>query len=251
MTRPSLATSLLVTTCAVLGACQSTPEQERAPAAAAPDPAAKEEPADPEAEAQKARKKELERANDLADRAHSLAQARIDLTLAELEVQTAQTKAERALAEATRELKEEELELAVFPEHERPQQLDDARLGLDRAAHRLELEQDELGELTAMYEQDDFAELTKELVLKRGRKGVEFAERSLTLERAKLQLLEGETLPKKERELRAAVDKARSAVEVAQAGLDQSQLEAQKKLSGARYAITKLERPRPEDVGGD
>lgn len=246
MTRPSLATSLLVTTCALLGACQSTPDS--APAAAA-EPAAQEEPADPEEEAQKARKKELERANDLADRAHSLAQARIDLTLAELEAETAQTKAERALAEATRELNEEERALAVFLEHERPQQLDDARLGLDRAEHRLELEQDELGELTAMYEQDDFAELTKELVLKRGRKGVEFAERSLALERAKLQLLEGETLPKKERELRAAVDKARSSVEVAQRGLDQARLEAQKKLDGARYAITKLERPRPEDVG--
>ena len=271
MKRPHLVHWLLPTA-ALLGACGSTPEADvpappiRSASGSALDEAPDRESADRESadrgsqdrasedgsdtadEALAEKKRELERAHRHADRQHALEQARIDLALAELEVAASRRKAERAVVEARREVDEAQRALAVFLERERPRELAGGRLGLDRAAHRLELEQDELAELTAMYAAEDFAEMTKELVLKRGRKGVEFAERGLELERQKLALLEEETLAKKERDLRAVLAKAQHGLAEAEAGLEQAGLQAEKKLAGARNAIDKLERPDPKDL---
>lgn len=249
------ATLRSVTFASLLVACQATePADEPAPlaraASVAPVQAA---PAENGAAKQpkKKVKSEAEKAYEEADRAHSLSQARMDMEITQLDVTAARTKAELGVTNARRELEEKERALAVFLEHERPNKMANAQLSLDRVVHRLDLERDELNELTAMYEAEDFAELTKELVLKRGRMGVAFAERSLELERKKLDLLSNETLAKQERELRVGVEKAQHGVREAEIGLKKAELEADKKLSGARHAIEKLERPVPDEDGDE
>ena len=200
--------------------------------------------------AEEAEKKAARAAWKKADRAHELAMARLDLQLAEIETAARVRKAEAAAADAARAQEEAERALKVFLELERPRELADAQLDLDRADFRREGDQDELGELTAMYEAEEFAEMTKELVLKRGRKNLEFSQRALELERGKLELLRDETLPRKQRELELELEQARRAVGAAEAELSAARIEAEKKLAGARQELVKLERPL-EDDGDD
>ena len=244
----SVALSLLL-----VSACASA-EEDRAvnelvaqePAAAAAGKGAKgDKPADEKAEdpEAKARKAAFKR----EDRGHDLAQAQMELRLAEMGAEASLMQAEQAVADANRELEEKERALAVFNQFEQPHKLSEGQLSLDRALHRRELQADELNELKAMYAAEDFAAMTKELVLKRGVKGLEFAERGLELERKKLQLLTEETLPKQARELRAAVEKAQRGVRQAEQALAKAKLENEQKLAGARHKVTKLERPLDEE----
>jgi hypothetical protein len=198
---------------------------------------------DAEAVDQEATKK----ANKAADRAHELSVARLELELAELGARSSTAEAERGVRQATLALSEAERDLAVFRETERPHAIAEAVLELDQADHRRETEHDELNELIAMYAAEDFAAMTKELVLKRGRKNLEFAERELELARAELDHLQNLTLPKKERELEAALEKARGEHAQAEAELAKARLEATKSLAEARQEITVLERPLEDE----
>lgn len=216
-----------------------------AAACAAPEGHAK--PDLPDAPADAAAKRATKAANKAADRAHELAVARLALELAELQARAGEAKAERGLAEAARALAEAESDLAAFREIERPHEIAKAVLEIDQADHRRDGQHDELNELVAMYAAEDFAAMTKELVLKRGRKQLEFAERELELARAELAHLQDETLPKKERELVAALEKARGEHAEAEVELAKARLEATKALSEARQEITVLERPLEDD----
>ena len=182
-------------------------------------------------------KKARQAAYKAEDRDHERAQAQLELRLAQMDGEASLTKARHELEDAKRELAEKQRALEVFLQHQRPQRLAEGQLSLDQAFHRRELQQDELNELIAMYEAEDFAELTKELVLKRGRKGLEFAERNLELQR------KGETLTKQERDLNAGVEKAQRAVDAAAQALDKAELEQAKKLAGAEHKLQKLDRP--------
>ena len=137
-------------------------------------------------------------------------------------------------------------DLDLFMNHERPKKLAEARLGLDRSEHRRELAKDELDELISMYEAEEFAELTKELVLKRGRKSLEFAERQLELTRKSMALLEGEELPKQQRDLELALQKAEHALRDAELDHERGAIKTDMALTKARNALEDARRAKDE-----
>lgn len=146
--------------------------------------------------------------------------AEAELAIKQLENKLAVDEAQAERSKAMRELEEAKRSLDAFTGQVMPRELDEKRMQLDASMHRAEHAKDELNELTAMYEADEFAKSTKELVLKRGRRELEMAERGLALARAELQHFEGTVLPKRQRELEHAVHDAERALH-AQAGKEE------------------------------
>jgi cysteinyl-tRNA synthetase len=125
---------------------------------------------------------------------------------------------------------------------DKPTQIASAQLSLDRSQQAMEESKQELAELEAMYKKEDFAELTKELVVSRGRKKLEFSQRGLELAKKGQEGLLNHDLPKKEKELAQAVEKAEKALQEAQAKKDREALEEKLKLMRADHKIDDLVR---------
>ena len=115
----------------------------------------------------------------------------------------------------------------------------EAQLKVDEARYAAEHAQDELSELIAMYEADEFAEMTKELILKRGRRNLEVAGRELEIQSERLEV--GRlTRERKHAAAKGAVAEARQGVEAAKRGLRKSELEGSISLLEAQSTIDGL-----------
>jgi len=236
--RSRLGTALvpLVASCA-LAACASTSEVHQAPEEPAPSAATEK---DAEKDAEDEAVEELKEAREL----HF---AELGLAIAKLDAEHSTAKSDQDLAEAQREVGEAQRKLDLFVNHEQPKELAEAQLGYDRAAHRRELALDELNELISMYEAEEFAELTKELVLKRGRKSLEFSERGLELERQEQAVLQNETLPKRQRDLEHALLKAQQGLASAELSHAKSRIEVEVSLAKAAHKLEDLQREAAKD----
>ena len=222
----SALTSLLLPLFGVggLGACATTVE---APAPQVEQAAAGEEADDDDED-------------DAEEQERKLMFAKLDLAVAELKAKQSGLDAERGLADAERELVEAQKNLQLFLEHEQPTKVAEEQLSLDRSMHRRELTEDELNELISMYAAEEFAELTKELVLKRGRKSLEFAERGLAFAEAEFALLQNEELPQRQRKLEQELVKAKRGVEDAQRALEVTGIEVKVALMKAQDKLDEL-----------
>jgi hypothetical protein len=176
---------------------------------------------------------------DKAERA--LAYARIEMSIAEADTGASKRKAEDGVASAQRKLEEARKALEHFRAKERDLEMSKLTLGLDQASWRVEAEKQELAELEAMYKKDDVATLTKELVLQRGKKGVEFAERDLAHEQREAEAKRGFELPKKERELEVEVLEAELALRDARAEAEKTGLAIDLALRKARDEVADAE----------
>jgi len=184
-----------------------------------------------EEEADKLRKKERE-----------LDYAKMELEIAKLGSAADEREADTAVKDATTKLEVAKKDQDNFLNLDKPQQVASSQLSLDRAQQSMEESRQELAELEAMYKQEDFAELTKELVLSRGRKRLEFAQRGYEIAKKGQEELMGHDLPKKEKELAQAVEKAEKALSEAQAKKDRGALETKLKLTRAEHKIDDLAR---------
>ena len=119
--------------------------------------------------------------------------------------QTLQLATERV----ARDLAKAEKELELFEKEHKPREIDERKISMDQQTNYTEEQKDEFGELEAMYKEDEFAKTTKELVLKRGRRQMEMAERRLAIARREDAVWANHTLPERERDLRQKVEDAR------------------------------------------
>lgn len=115
--------------------------------------------------------------------------------------------------------------LEHFLEKQRPRELDEHQIRIDRSTHRAEHAKDEYDELVSMYAEDEFAKSTKELVLKRGRRSLEMAERDLAVAKQEFEEFRGFTLPRRESELQRKVADARRELRKADLETDKASLE--------------------------
>ncbi|MCA8941020.1 MAG: hypothetical protein KDB80_00555 [Planctomycetes bacterium] len=224
---------------AVLSACGSSPEPSEPTTA----------PTEHAAESPKAEE------DDGEDMAAKLAEAELDLRSAEIaaEIDAMDRELKASRAEREVEAKRQAFERATrelehFRSHEQKLRLDRSNLGLDRSRHRRELAADELGELEAMYAEEDLATKTKELVLKRGRKNLEFSQRDLEFDEREAAALTGFELPKQLEEKMLAVDKAKFEIHAAQVEQRKTELSNRvsemKSKAAIKNARRKLEKLR-------
>ena len=215
--RPTLVLPVLVL--AVLTAFSACKTPDSAPAAE-PQQAAqggaetgKKTDAEKKADERQAKEKELR------NKKRELDYARVAVQTGAIEREMRTLAADRALANARHEVEKAQAELAVFLAAQRSREKDEKQLGIDSQTYRAEEAKDEQAELESMYKEDQFAKRTKELVLKRGQRQVELADRSLDLAKREQGLFVEHTLPDRERDLTHKRDEA--VLDVQKAELEQ------------------------------
>ncbi|HEY3391351.1 MAG TPA: HlyD family efflux transporter periplasmic adaptor subunit [Lacipirellulaceae bacterium] len=141
------------------------------------------------------------------------------------------------LAERSNRQAQEDFER--YQEIERPQTVKSAEFMVKYYNFSLDYEKDELEQLEKMYEADDLTEETEEIVLKRQRNSVEFAEYSL--ENAKLNRDEtlNVRLPRYDIEIRESLERAEMALARAKLALSVDLNQARYELEQRKEARTK------------
>ncbi len=204
--------------------------------------------ADDKIEADKKSEEQKQRAKDLQQKQRDLDYAKIAVQTAGLDRQVRMMGAEASVQKSQRELDKEKRELELFLGKHRPRELEEHQISLDHQIHRAEEAKEELAELEAMYKEDEFARSTKELVIRRGRRNAEMADRSLAVARQEMELFEKTTLAERERALRDKVkdaelelEKSRLEMEKAKLEVDVQQRQADDKVKDLQRDIEELQ----------
>lgn len=214
----------------------SSAAQDPSPAGGGSDAAEK------KAEALKQKRKELR------DKRRELDHAQAEHETAELDRRVRTLDVEARLQRSAAELDAARRALELFLGDTRARELDQRRISLDATVYAAEHSKEELAELVAMYDADEFAKSTKELVIRRARRALELAERRVGVERRELAELEQHTLPERERELRrkvadAELERTKGAIDADKARLEQeiAARKARERLADLAEQIAELE----------
>lgn len=140
------------------------------------------------------------------DGERGLSAARDKLTLARMQAEIAGKKAEDARSRKERELELARAEIAQFDELDAPNRIAKAHLDLTRRQDALSEQQEELAQLEMMYEKEDLADKTREIVLQRGKRRVERAKEELAIAARETQALETRTIPRERAKLQLEAD---------------------------------------------
>jgi hypothetical protein len=197
---------LIIAACALAPACIGVSHKEAAPAPAA----------------------------DHASSERDLATARDKLAIARLQADLAEKRAETTRIRKTTELELARAELAQFDENDAPNRLAKSKLDLARHHDALTEQREELAQLAMMYEKEDLADKTREIVLQRGKRRVERAEADLAISERDTSSLEAKSLPRERAKLVLEIDaKTRE--------LDEMKREAEATLLDKRMAVRSAE----------
>jgi hypothetical protein len=235
----------------LLAACAATAPEPEAQAPGAPPP--KSADAD-KAEQQKKAEEKKQREKELAQKRRELEYAKVSVQTAGIDRQVRSMSVDTAVARAQLELDKHKRELDLFLTQHKPREMEERRIGLDHQIYRAEEAKEELAELEAMYKEDEFARSTKELVVKRGRRQMEMADRSLAVGKKEFELFERHTLTERERDLKQKVKDAEQELEKARLEHQKAQLEmgvqqrqADDRVGDLQRDIEELERKLAED----
>jgi hypothetical protein len=210
----------------VLSACASTPT---APGGAAPAPAGDNAAQTEKDEALRKKQRELD-------------YAKLQFQITELEMQADERGQKNGLVDAERGVRHAEEELADYQKSQKELENAERTLNRDQQHENLRETQQEFDELESMYKGEDFASKTKELVLSRGKSRLDFTRRGLEISTSRREFQEQFVLPRRERDLTEALDKARISLEEARAGAERKKLSNQLQLMRAKDGIDDLQK---------
>ncbi len=190
--------------------------------------------------ARKAEKKERE-----------ITYARMELALAEMDAELEMHDAQLELQRAHQGQDAAQRDLDHFTKVERLFELEDQQMDVERGAESALEQKQELEELMKMYKADDFAKMTKELVLQRGKFRMEMAQRESELTKKRAADKQAHALAVKELELSQALKKAQDGVNSAEYKLKKTQAHNELELMRARHKLDDAQKPdEDEDEGG-
>ena len=168
--------------------------------------------------------------------------AKIDLDLAKMSVASDARETDQSVVEATQKLDAIKKDRDNFKNTETPQKLAEKQLDIDRSTQFMDEAKQELDELEGMYKKEEFASLTKELVLSRGKKKLEFAKRGLELAKKNQDQLTNFDLPKKQLELDQAVERGEKSLAEATAKKEKGALESKLKVMKAEHHVDEAQK---------
>ncbi len=194
-----------------------------------------------------------QREKDLMHKRRDLDYARLSVQTSAIERQIRVMTGEQELAAAERAVQKARRELVLHQEEKAPRELEEQRIRLDYQIQRAEEAKEELAELEAMYQADEFAASTKEIVVKRGRRQLEMAERNLAVARAEFQFHQEHEAPEQVRDLTQKLKDAELGLEKArlehgkmQTELGVQQRQADDRVRDLQVEIEELERKQAE-----
>jgi hypothetical protein len=141
-----------------------------------------------------------------ADPERDLATARDKLAIAHLQLEVAEKRAESSRMRKAGELELARSELAQFDENDAPNRVAKSRLDLARRHDALTEQKEELAQLEMMYEQQDLADKTREIVLARGKRRVERAQADVAIAERDAAALEAKALPRERAKLALEIE---------------------------------------------
>ena len=168
-----------------------------------------------------------------------LDKAEIKLEIARIDAKNGEAASARSVEAAKLEAELASSALENYSAVLQPIEAATSELALDGARQRVKESKEELDELEKMYAQEDFADLTKELVLTRGRSQLQMAQRNLELTEKRAAQARTFEWPRKERELTEKVAATQRALDDAQSRAEKSALERKLALLEAEEAVTK------------
>ena len=143
------------------------------------------------------------------------------------------------LAEAATKRQHAEEALAYFEDVQLEQSRESAKHALESAEFSLEYAQEELNQLEKMYEEDNLTEETEEIILKRTRRGVESAKRSLAMRKLSTARALKTEIPRRHEALKVAAKTAVLEHELARASLPRTIELKKRELEKAKKAHKK------------
>ena len=187
---------------------------------------------------------------------------RLDLELAvtrfeDAEIGYAQTAANLRLdveaAQRAERIAREELE--HWTQVERSLRVQEAEQGMDWARENIKNQEEELAQLEKMYQEDDLTEETEEIVLRRTRRSLERARRSLAFRETRHTWFLETVLPREDENLATALAKAQmkleretKALELEQRSADLGRTKGRLELEAKKRAVAELEEDREQMV---
>lgn len=131
----------------------------------------------------------------LAKLERDLAVANEKLTKAGLDIEHQRQTNDANTSKARREVELAQTALTKFKVYEITMRVEQAQLNLIRATDSLKEAEEELQQLQMMYSEEDLADKTAEIVIRRGQRRIERARQSLDIRKKQLHILESETIP--------------------------------------------------------
>lgn len=178
----------------------------------------------------------------------TIADLELDLHLGELrinrseqEIPRQERSLERKLAEAEETLKRIKEDYQRYRETERELAIGSANMSLKMSKFNLDYYKDELEQLQKMYEADDLTEETEEIVLRRQKFMVEYAEFNYDLSKHRRELMLKVEIPRRDLDIEESLENAEERV-------DSAQIANQIDSSIARYELEKLRSQRKESL---
>lgn len=185
----------------------------------------------------KAQEKALKRAN--LDRQLSVERQKLDRARQEVENQEVSGRGSVEKSAAERELAQ--ARLRTFDEKEAPNRLGKARLDLQQAKDNLDEAKEELDQLEMMYKEENLADKTREIVIRRGKRRLDRAGERLALQQRELETLEGNTLPHERAKLALELEEKTRELDRARRAADSSLLEKRIAVMSAEAEVARIE----------
>ncbi len=174
--------------------------------------------------------------------------ARMELALAEMDAEFEMRDAKLDLERAMQGLDAAQRDLRHFTDVERPLELEDQQMDVDRGVESALEQKQELEELMKMYKADDFAKMTKELVLQRGKFRMELAQREMELTKKRAADKQAHALAVKELDLKLALKKAQDGVYGAESKMKKTQAHNELELMRARHKLDDAQKPDEDEA---
>lgn len=224
------------------------PAAEPAPAAPAAQPAEiaidaskDEKAADKPEDLEKKRKSLRDDRRKLGRLERDQTVARHSLEKAKLSLEQAELRNAAAIAQADAELDVAQRKFEDFEKRDVPSRIAWTELALQRATDNFTEAQEELGQLELMYNDDEFADQTKEIVLERARRRLERSQRDLELRQKDFETLTERTIPSERRDLELGVVNKTEARKRALENAETSMIDNRIALINAEGKIESLE----------
>jgi len=179
-----------------------------------------------------------------APQAHAereLATAQDKLAIARLQLELGQHRAQSGRARREAELQLARGELTQFEESDAPNQLAKSKLEIQRRRDSLFEQQEELAQLEMLYEKQDLADKTREIVLQRGKRRVERAQEELAIAEREAATLETKALPRQRAKLALEVESRTRELDEQRAEAEVGQLEKRLALRAAEAELQALQ----------
>jgi hypothetical protein len=200
-------------------------------------------------DSQDAKDKEKE-AKEKAERDKALKRAALerDLPIAKEKVENARrdladqtADAQAASAKLQKELQLAKTKLETFEKREAPARTAKAQLDLQYARDNHENNKEELEQLELMYKDQDLADKTREIVIRRAKRELERTQQRLALQQEELGILTERTLPQEREKLSLDVEEKQREIARAERGTQKAMGDKKVALMAAESEIKRIE----------